>query len=104
MSSVTEPSTSALGKQWEMRFFSDFRGVTSVVALLFGRVSKPSRWVVETFERKSSLAGQNNSGSAQLDTHFPLVDAPGMYRLAIVVKGSASGDTGTPYTALKVPE
>lgn len=70
---------------------------------LFGRVSKPSGWVVETFERKISLAAQNNSGDAQLDTHFHLALAPGMYRLAIVVKDSASGDTGTLYNAFEVP-
>lgn len=71
---------------------------------LFGRVSKPSGWVVETFERKISLAAQNNSADARLDTHFHLALAPGMYRLAIVVKDSASGDTGTLYTALDVPD
>lgn len=69
---------------------------------LFGRVSKPSGWVVETFERKISLAAQDISGDAQLDTHFHLALAPGMYRLAIVVKDSASGDTGTLYTAFNV--
>jgi|ERR1700731_327179 len=70
---------------------------------LFGRVSKPSGWVVETFECKISLATRNNSADAQLDTHFHLALAPGMYRLAIVVKDSASGDTGTLYTAFNVP-
>jgi hypothetical protein len=70
---------------------------------LFGRVSKPSGWVVETFERKTSFAAQNNSGDAQPDTHFHLALAPGTYRLAIVVKDSASGDTGTLYTAFNVP-
>ena len=70
---------------------------------LFGRVSKPSGWVVETFERKISFAAQNSSGDAQLDTHFHLALAPGMYRLAIVVKDLASGDTGTLYTAFNVP-
>lgn len=70
---------------------------------LFGHVSKPSGWVVETFEREISFAAQNNSGDAQPDTHFHLALAPGMYRLAIVVKDLASGDTGILYTAFNVP-
>jgi hypothetical protein len=36
-------------------------------------------------------------------TEFHLALAPGTYRLAIVVKDSASGNTGTLYTAFDVP-
>jgi GWxTD domain-containing protein len=66
---------------------------------VFGRVSKPSGWVVDTFERRIFLEAQGS----QADTEFHLALAPGAYRLAIVVRDSANGDTGTLYTALDVP-
>jgi hypothetical protein len=65
---------------------------------VFGRVSKPSGWVVDTFERKISLTAQNNSGHFQPDSQFQLALTPGPYRLAIVAKDLASGDTGTSLT------
>ena len=66
---------------------------------VFGRVSKPSGWVVDTFERRIFLEAQGSHAA----TEFHLAFAPGTYRLAIVVKDSASGDTGTLNTALDVP-
>jgi len=66
---------------------------------IFGRVSKPSGWVVDTFERRIFLEAQGS----QAATEFHLALAPGTYRLAIVVKDSANGDTGTLYTAFEVP-
>lgn len=70
---------------------------------IFGRVSKPSGWIIETFERKISLTTQNNSGHSQADNEFHLALAPGTYRLAIVVKDLASADIGTLFTAFDVP-
>jgi GWxTD domain-containing protein len=70
---------------------------------VFGRVTKPSGWVVDTFEREFSLAAKNNSEHSQPDSEFQLALAPGTYRLAMVVKDLASGDTGTLYTAFDVP-
>jgi len=70
---------------------------------VFGRVSKPSGWVVDDFERKISLSGQGSSERSQSGSQFQLALAPGTYRLAIVVKDSANGDTGTLYTAFDVP-
>jgi len=66
---------------------------------VFGRVSKPSGWVVDTFERRIFLEAQSSHAAAEF--HLALV--PGTYRLAIVVKDSASGNTGTLYTAFDVP-
>jgi hypothetical protein len=66
---------------------------------VFGRVSKPSGWVVDTFERRIFLEAQGSRAA----TEFHLALAPGTYRLAIVVKDSASGNTGTLYTAFDVP-
>lgn len=70
---------------------------------VFGRVSKPSGWVVDTFERKVSVAGEASSEHSQPDSQFQLALEPGLYRLAIVVRDSANGDTGTLYTAFAVP-
>jgi GWxTD domain-containing protein len=70
---------------------------------IFGRVSKPSGWIVDTFERRISLATQSNSGCSQLDNGFHLALAPGTYRLAIVVKDLSSGNLGTLYTWFDVP-
>jgi GWxTD domain-containing protein len=70
---------------------------------VFGRVSKPSGWVVDTFERKFSLAAKNDSGRFQRDTEFQLALAPGTYHLAIVVKDLASGNTGTLFSTFDVP-
>jgi GWxTD domain-containing protein len=70
---------------------------------VFGRVSKSSGRIVDTFERRISLTTQNNSGHSQTDDEFHLALAPGTYRLAIVVKDLAGGDIGTVFTAFDVP-
>ena len=66
---------------------------------VFGRVSKPSGWVVDTFERRIFLEAQGSHAA----TEFQLALVPGTYRLAIAVKDSANGDTGTRFTAFDVP-
>ena len=66
---------------------------------VFGRVSKPSGWVVDTFERRIFLEAQGSHAA----TEFHLALVPATYRLAIVVKDSANADTGTLYTAFDVP-
>jgi GWxTD domain-containing protein len=79
-------------------------GTSPIDLAIFGRVSKSSGWVVDTFERKVSLAqGQNNSGQIQPDSQFDLAIVPGTYRLAIVVKDLANEETETLYTFLRVP-
>lgn len=70
---------------------------------VFGRVSKPSGWVVDTFERRISLAAQDGSAEHWPGSQFRLALALGAYRLAIVVKDSANGNTGTLYTSFDVP-
>jgi hypothetical protein len=70
---------------------------------VFGRISKPSGWVVETFERKISPDGRRNSAQYQPDCQFNAAIAPGTYRLAIAVKNMVTGETGTLHTAIHVP-
>lgn len=70
---------------------------------IFGRVSRSSGWIVDTFERRISVTTQNSFGHSQADNEFHLSLAPGTYRLAIVVKDVASGDIGTLFTAFDVP-
>ena len=70
---------------------------------VFGRISKPSGWVVETFERKISLDGRRNSAQYQPDSQFNAAIVPGTYRLAIAVKNMVTGKTGTLNTAIHVP-
>ena len=78
-------------------------GNTSTRFEVFGRISKPSGWVVETFERKISLDGRRNSAQCQPDCQFNAAIAPGTYRLAIVVKNIVTGEVGTLHTAIDVP-
>lgn len=68
---------------------------------VFGRITKPSGWVVDTFERSSSLTAQLGQTDPNLEMNIPL--APGSYRLDIVVKNSASGEVGVVYTTIDVP-
>ncbi len=70
---------------------------------VFGRISKPSGWVVETFERKISLEGRRNSAQYQPDHQFNAAMAPGTYRLAIAVKNMVTGEVGTLHKAIDVP-
>jgi GWxTD domain-containing protein len=69
---------------------------------VFGRITKPSGWVMDTFERSSSLTAQLGQADPNLEMNIPL--APGSYRLDIVVKNSASGEAGVIYTTIDVPK
>jgi hypothetical protein len=69
----------------------------------FGRISKPSGWVVETFERRVSLDGRRDSAQCQPDCQFNVAIAPGTYRLAIAVKNIVTGEVGTLHTSIDVP-
>jgi GWxTD domain-containing protein len=70
---------------------------------VFGRISKPSGWVVETFERKISLERRRNSAQSQPDCQFDAAMTPGTYRLAIAVKNMVTEEVGTLHTAIDVP-
>jgi len=73
------------------------------VAGIFGRVSKPSGWVVETFERAASIQELEHLGQATLNRETIVALEPGSYGLAIAVKDVASGNAGLLYTTLQVP-
>jgi len=70
---------------------------------VFGRISKPSGWVVETFERRVSLDGQPNSAQPQPNCQFNVAIAAGTYQMAIVVKNIVTGETGTLHIGIEVP-
>ncbi len=70
---------------------------------IFGRVSKPSGWVVETFERAASMQELEHLGQATLNRETTIALEPGRYGLAIAVKDVASGNAGLLYTTLQVP-
>jgi len=70
---------------------------------IFGRVSKPSGWVVETFERAASIQELEYPGQATLNRETTVALEPGRYGLAIAVKDVASGNAGLLYTTLQVP-
>jgi GWxTD domain-containing protein len=88
---VDVPSNQGSSSSYSAELLTEFE--------VFGRVSKPSGWVVDTFERRIFLEAQGSRAA----TEFHLALAPGTYHLAIVVKDSASGNTGTLYTAFDVP-
>lgn len=68
---------------------------------IFGRISRPSGWVVSTFERSGSLAEHVGLPDPNLEVNIPL--APGSYRLDIVAKNPTSGEVGVTYTTIDVP-
>jgi GWxTD domain-containing protein len=70
---------------------------------VFGRISRPSGWIVETFEREISFDGQSNPAQNPPESSFEADLAPGAYHLAIVVKNVATGDVGTLREAIEVP-
>ena len=70
---------------------------------IFGRVSKPSGWVVETFERAASIQELEHSGQATLKRETIVALEPGSYVLAIAVKDIASGNAGLRFATLQVP-
>lgn len=72
-------------------------------AEIFGRVSKPSGWIVETFERATSIHELEHSGQATLYRDTVVALEPGSYSLAIAVKDVASGNAGLVYTTVRVP-
>lgn len=78
-------------------------GQTPKAVEVFGRISKLSGWVVDTFERSGSLAEEKRAGPPDPNWEVTVPLAPGPYRLAIVVKNPLSGETGVMYTPLDVP-
>jgi GWxTD domain-containing protein len=67
---------------------------------IFGRISRPSGWVVSTFERRTN-GDEPGREDPNRETTVPL--KPGFYYLALVVKAVDSGNTGVSYTTFKVP-
>jgi len=78
-------------------------GNSSVEFEIFGRVSKPSGWVVDTFEHRISVERQRDPDDSHPDYRFNLALAPGTYRLAIVVKDLDNNRIGTMNKTMAVP-
>jgi GWxTD domain-containing protein len=70
---------------------------------VFGRLSKPSGWVVETFEHKISLFERDDSRPDQPNCQFNIAISPGTYLLAIAVKNTVTGETGVLHATINVP-
>jgi GWxTD domain-containing protein len=78
-------------------------GPTSGVEI-FGRMSKPTGWVVFTFERCDRRDEQNESGEHNPNEEATVALEPGRYQLSLVVKDNDSGRTGVIYTTIEVPK
>ena len=70
---------------------------------VFGRLSKPSGWIVETFENKISLFERDDSVQDQPNCQFNIAISPGTYRLAIAIKNTVTGETGVLHATINVP-
>lgn len=70
---------------------------------VFGRITKPSGSVVETFERRVSLDVQRNPAQHQPDCQFDVAIAPGTYQMSIVAKNMVTGGTGVLHATIDVP-
>jgi GWxTD domain-containing protein len=70
---------------------------------IFGRISRTSGWVVETFERKIVFDNGRGSLKTAPDCQFNVPIAPGTYRLALVAKNLTNGEMGTLYEPIDVP-
>jgi GWxTD domain-containing protein len=75
-------------------------GAQAGEAEIFGRISKPSGWVVETFERTTSIA-ELDQPTPNRETIVALQPVP--YRLSLGVKDVASGNVGLLFTSFHVP-
>jgi GWxTD domain-containing protein len=71
---------------------------------IFGRIAKPTGWVVSTFERCGQMDEQNESGEHNPNRETTVALEPGRYQLSLVVKDSDSGKTGVIYTTFEVPK
>jgi len=67
---------------------------------IFGRITRPSGWVVSTVERRIN-GDEPGREDPNRETTVPL--KPGLHYLAIVVKAVNSGNTGVSYTTFEVP-
>jgi len=80
---------------------TDGESITSEFQV-FGRLTKPSGWVVSTFEFPTTgEALRTVAAYTSREVTLPL--EPGVYQLALVVKDVGSGLTGTEYTSVEVP-
>lgn len=70
---------------------------------IFGRLSKPSGWVLSTFEFSETAGETPRTDTAFENKEVTVPLEPGKYHLALVVKDVGSGLTATEYTSVEVP-
>jgi GWxTD domain-containing protein len=71
---------------------------------IFGRITKPTGWVVFEFERSGEVDGKNIPGQRHSGREATAALEPGPYELALVVKDIASGKVGVTHTTFEVPK
>jgi hypothetical protein len=70
---------------------------------MFGRITRPTGWVISTFERSANADEHGETGQRNPNRETTVALEPGPYQLALVVKDIDSGKTGVMYTTFKVP-
>lgn len=90
---VDIPSAQLFSDDGQMHFVTTFA--------MFLRISKPSGWVVDTFE--TTVDADSGGFGPNLTRSVALPLSPGSYRLALAVKNIQTGDVGVVTSALEVP-
>jgi GWxTD domain-containing protein len=70
---------------------------------VFGRLSKPSGWVVSTFEGSSKSQGPPAPPQGAHSLQFAVPLSSGSYKLALVAKDASTGEIGVIYETIEVP-
>jgi GWxTD domain-containing protein len=70
---------------------------------IFGRITRPTGWVISTFERSGNADEHEETGPRNPNRETTVALEPAPYQLALVVKDIDSGKTGVMYTTFRVP-
>jgi GWxTD domain-containing protein len=70
---------------------------------IFGRITKPTGWVVSTFERWGGVGEHEEPVRHHANRQATVALEPASYQLALVVRDSDTGKTGVIYTTFAVP-
>jgi len=79
MSSVTETSTSALGKQGEMLFFLVFQGAKLAVCVFVRMCVAPALWIKAEIVRGESVYGELLLGQSRVRRNDAKAECSSMY-------------------------
>src|SRR5258708_38149671 len=70
---------------------------------IFGRITRPTGWVISTFERSGNADEHEETGQRNPNRETTAALEPGPYQLALVLKDIDSGRTGAMDTPFKIP-